>query len=103
VLDINEVEQEIARLEGGKTTYANCEKLNVLYSIRDHHTSGRTKMYSYDADPTPVSEFIYAVQNAPFDGVMRIIDEHMNAIETLYPKEYDSIIRKIRNLHDSGG
>jgi hypothetical protein len=31
-----------------------------------------------------------------------VLDEHMQAIKLLYPKEYDSIIEKIRDLWKEG-
>ena len=31
-------------------------------------------------------------------AVLEVLNEHMDAIKLLYPKEYDSIIEKIREL-----
>lgn len=37
-MDMHEIEKEISILEQGDTTYQNCSKLAVLYSIRDHQS-----------------------------------------------------------------
>ena len=31
---------------------------------------------------------------------MQVLDEHMKAIKLVYPKEYELVIRKIKNLLD---
>lgn len=37
MIDIEEIEEEIKRLEDSDcTTYSICEKLSILYSVRDH-------------------------------------------------------------------
>ena len=90
-MDANEILAEIERLEQGETTYANCTKLAVLYTIKEHLTN-RIPAYSHAS-----SEFLLAVSDAPIDKVLNIMDEHMECIKLLYPKEYTSIIRKIKN------
>lgn len=104
MIDLDEINDEIARLEHGKTTYASCEKLSVLYTVRDKLMPPEAKEqrvsareYSYAA--APESEFMQAVENAPLDGVFKIINDHMDAIKLVYPKEYSMIIRKINNLY----
>ena len=104
-MDIAEVEREIRRCEADKTTWGNCEKLAILYTVKDHYADSdkmveqpRRAMpqYSYAAAP-PVSEFIGAAANAPPDAMLKVLDEHMEAIKTLYPKEYDAVVRKLRD------
>lgn len=36
MLDIHEIEDEIKKIENGDTTFANCEKLAILYTVREH-------------------------------------------------------------------
>lgn len=94
-MDIQEINVEIEKLEQSETNYQNCSKLAVLYSIRDHYRDN-TKMarYSYGS-----SEFLLTVSEAPMDGVLNILDEHMDAIQLLHPKEYTALINKIKRLY----
>lgn len=93
-MNIDEVSAEIVRLEQEPTTYQNCSKLAVLYSIRDHAPKQRkTAAYSNAS-----SEFLQAAGTAPFDEVLDILDEHMQAIQVLHPKEYAAVIKRIKSI-----
>lgn len=35
------------------------------------------------------------------DDVMRVIGEHMEAIRTVAPREYDAVVSRLRSLHDA--
>ena len=103
MIDIKEIEDEITRLEHCNTTYSNCEKLSVLYAVRDklrapeQEEQGRRR-YSYAAEPDLEyeSEFLQAVNQSDLQKALLVIDAHMSAIKLLYPKEYNAIIRKIK-------
>jgi len=97
-MDIREIKAEINRLENNETTYSNCSKLAVLYCVKDHLDDDTPEMkiagaYSYDQ-----SEFLSAVSKAPIDQVLDILDEHMEAVQILHPKEYASVIRRIKEI-----
>lgn len=94
MLDYNEIEQEIERLENSKTSYTTCEKLAVLYAVRNPKQA-RTRQYSYAE--APKSDFLRAVSGADYERVFEILDEHFRAIQTLYPKEYSVIIQRIND------
>lgn len=95
VLDYNEINREIDKLENGNTTYSNIEKLAMLYTVRDKQDNS----YSYAPAPfVSSSEFITVASKKPIEGVLNVLDEHMDAIKALYPKEYDVIIKKIEGL-----
>lgn len=97
MIDLDEINAEIARLEAGKTTYSAVEKLGLLYIVRDNLGGNRMeKGYSYAS--APKSEFVQLAENAPKDGLLMVLDEHFEAIRALYPKEYDAVLRKIRDL-----
>lgn len=38
MLDLAEINREIEKLENCKTCYATCERLSILYNVRDHMT-----------------------------------------------------------------
>lgn len=94
MIDHNEIEVEIKRLEQAETNYQNCTRLAVLYCIRDHQKpqkASKLDSYSYGQ-----SEFLMAVSEADINEALQVLDEHMEAIKLLYPKEYSMLITKIK-------
>lgn len=94
-MNLGEIDAEIKRLEAEDTNYQNCTRLAVLYSIKDHFSANkpaRVAGYSYSE-----SKFMQAVRGADIGAVLDILDEHMSCVELLYPKEYNTIISKIKN------
>ena len=106
MLNYDEIRGEVERLEHSPTTYANVEKLAMLYQVLNNapdqaersERSAPVQKYSYASDSD--SEFVRAVQDAPLEDVLTILDEHMDAVRILYPKEYSMVIRKISELKD---
>ncbi|MCQ2369225.1 MAG: hypothetical protein MJ007_01970 [Paludibacteraceae bacterium] len=86
------INEEIERLTNADTTYQNCQKLAVLYSIKDHNTD-KVAVYSHAS-----SKFMKAVAGVPMEQALTVLDEHMEAIQLLYPKEYTAICDKLNNL-----
>lgn len=94
-MNIDEINREILTLEKGQTTFVNCEKLAQLYVVRDHLTADKAQ------EPTPRmsgSEFMTISSGVDTSALLRILDEHMESIRLIYPKEYASIIKKISAL-----
>lgn len=94
-MNMLEINEEIERLENSETDYNNCSKLAILYVIKDHIEKPEPRIVEYS---NPSSEFIEVVSGAPIESVLRIIDEHMECIKLLYPKEYSTIISKIKAI-----
>lgn len=90
MIDLNIIDNEIERLEAEEMSYQTCARLADLYSIKDHYRPIYSR-YSYSQ-----SEFLQACQNAPYEAVLNVIEEHMQCINALYPKEYAAVIRKIK-------
>jgi hypothetical protein len=44
------------------------------------------------------SEFMNVCSQKDIYAVLGVLNEHMEAIKLLYPKEYDSIIEKIKEI-----
>lgn len=97
----------IAECEGQRNPNANtCIKLAAFYTIlnnlypKETKEQERTEPLFFDSVPVmnSDSEFINACSQKGIEGVLGVLDEHMQAIKLLYPKEYDSIIEKIRDL-----
>lgn len=89
-MNIKEIQDEVNRLEQSETTFQNCQRLSVLYSILDHHPKKEAR-YSNAS-----SEFLLAMSQANQENALKVLDEHMDAIRVLYPKEYRVIISKLR-------
>lgn len=90
-MNIEEINNEIQRLELQETTYENCSKLSILYIVRDHFKTRPRFDSSYAS-----SEFMQACAHSDIESVMRVLDEHMNCIKVIYPKEYSKILSKIK-------
>lgn len=96
MISIEEIDKTILDLENHDTTYATCEKLAWLYIVRDHLVSPITNVaLSPQSDD---SDFLSAASNKNISDILSIIDEHLQVIELLYPKEYNAVIKKIREL-----
>lgn len=95
MIDMAVVEGEIAALEAETgTTYDICERSACLYTVRDHLKAKRRN------EPKS-SEFLTAAVGIPTPELMAAIDRHMEAIEVVYPSEYNAIVAKIRSLHEA--
>lgn len=106
-MDIAEIDREIRKIEADKTSWTNCEKLSILYNVRDHQQEERQPRrmmpeYSYSAPPElPSSEFADAMNGVPLESAMKILDEHFESVKIVFPKEYDLVMRRIRSLKDN--
>lgn len=94
MLSIEEVERTILELEKRDTTYATCERLAWLYIVHDHLTQRIVKEKAR-ATEMEGSPFLAACSGADIAEILRVMDEHMEAVRVIYPKEYEAVIRKI--------
>lgn len=44
------------------------------------------------------TEFLVAASMVPLSDLMAVLDEHMEAIRVVCPREYESVVAKIRAL-----
>lgn len=102
MIDYDEIDREIKRLEAGHTTYSSCEKLAVLYAVSNGRKSpdrAYDQSYSYAAEEQkkpPLSDFATAAGSVSQERLIEILDEHMQAIQAIYPKEYSYIMAKLK-------
>lgn len=115
-MDLNEINAEIAKLEAGGTNYAVCEKLACLYTVRDGLQNGRepervrkVEEYSYSASNPrqivagePQTEFEQAAYSVPVDVLISVMNEHMEAIRAIYPKEYTAVVERLKSERRAG-
>lgn len=115
MIDLREIYDTIDQIKRTGTTVGQAEKLALLYIAADHmerEEAGRwmpddvAQGYSQAAKPDektgyvqiePTSDFLEACNGARAEDVLRIVDEHMEAIAVLYPREYEKIINMIEN------
>ena len=110
-----ELREAIAECQGERNPNANtCIKLAAYYSILDHmeppaagpsfSAAPATTEYvppEQPADPDVIqwegeSEFAQEVYGQRVDQVMPIVEELMQTVDVLYPRLYDSVMRRIR-------
>ena len=94
MLNADIIEREIIDLEKRDTTYATCERLAWLYIVHDHLTQ-RIVQEKARAAEMEGSPFLAACSGADIAEILRVMDEHMEAVRVIYPKEYEAVIRKI--------
>lgn len=111
-MDIDEINTHIHKLKCGATDWQSVEKLAALCTVRDELEETHapetqiqalppaTYAAAYSTAAEPQSDFVAAASSVPFGGLMQVLDEHMKAIKMVYPKEYELVIRKIKNLLD---
>lgn len=118
MIDLREIDETIDELKRNGSTIGAAEKLALLYIAREHmeRESGQklptetAQNYVQAAAPVPdmetgrrvkvhgKSEFLAACDGARIEDVLYVLDEHMEAIKVLYPKEYDAIVLKLEEL-----
>lgn len=97
MIAIDELNREISELESADVTYTVIERLAWFYTIRDH-MEGRGTASASNVPVMNGSEFLTACSGAPLSSLLNILDDHMEAIQIIHPREYATLIRKIQML-----
>lgn len=116
MLDIREVDGEIARLEAGSPTMNDCAKLAILWSVRDRYwpeDSRQETRAPKNSSPelVPVtatvqarldnygdSEFLLVVAGKVPADAWAIMDDLMETLLAVNPRVYESVMRRLRQL-----
>lgn len=113
MVDDNEVKRWIARLETEESSWANYEKLAVLYTIQNRQDNPAQSaihapvMYSeapaQAATPAPVgdygdSDFLRAIVGRDPERAWSVMDELMDSLKIVNERVYNSVMRKIGSL-----
>ena len=96
-MSVEEVERTILELEKRDTTYATCERLAWLYIVHDHLTQ-RIVQEKARASEIEGSPFLSACSGAEISEILRVVNEHMEAVRVIYPKEYEAVVKRIAAL-----
>jgi hypothetical protein len=94
-MNIREIEKEISVLEQSETNYSNCQKLAILYEVRNGLVRDEKPSKAYSLEG---SEFLSVSHSKDPYEVLKVLDEHMECIKALYPAEYNVILKRIKNL-----
>lgn len=100
MLNKREIDDAIAELENAKATQSKIGLLATLYTVRDH-AFPEEQGYSFAAEPLSLagdSDFLQAVIGKDQNSAWAVMDELMDTLMISYPRAYESIMRKIRNL-----
>ena len=100
MVSIETIEREIIELEKRDTSYAVCERLAWLYTVRDHLKEKKMPVVAeaHKTGKLAESEFLETASEVDYTELMRILDNHMTCIKAVCPKEYDAIMSQIRML-----
>lgn len=91
-----------------RPTASTCQLMASCYTILDHlfpagsRSADITPVQMYSLSPAPDdgdggSEFVTNAKAAGMSRLLEVLDEHMECIRALYPKEYDAIIRRLKD------
>lgn len=110
MIDIDVVNTKIKELESRETTLSVCERLASLYTVRDEYYKGKPKEPFIDEEVMPYvntkprptfnldikhTNFIEMIVN-PDEEILDILNEHMERLKIICPKEYDRVIDELR-------
>ena len=92
MINLDEINGEIAKLEAQATTYQVIERLAWLYIVRDHITLQKPSGVVQDVGG---SEVMTACCGKPTADVMAVFDELMSTLQVIQPRAYEAILKKL--------
>lgn len=96
MISLEEVSNTIKEIESEPLTLASVGNLAALYIVRDKAKESRGALQPVKLSG---SEFLEACSDVDMTSLFSILDEHMDAIKAIHPREYMALIQKIRLLH----
>ena len=99
MVSLEAIEREISELEANRdTSYRLCERLAWLYICRDHLRPPRSCPDDQTTSQIGGSEFLELCSGVSYTALMGVLDEHMQALRVVQPKEFESVMAKLRAL-----
>lgn len=89
MIDIDEINDEIAKLEAQTQTYQTIETLAALYVVRDHHSGSGTVRAN---GKTP---FLTLCDGEPVCEVLSVMDELMSTLQVTQSRLYDAVMERL--------
>lgn len=102
-----ELEQAIAEIERLPSSYQNCEKLSVLYTVYNQlygekYPQDIINQYSEKNPPETKfdgnSEFVKLINQKGIEQSFKVITELIDVIQVTNPKLYAGVIRKLYDI-----
>lgn len=120
MIDLREIDETIDSIKRNGATINDAVTLAMMYIAREHMMREETVItpaqmaqnYARAAEPHTVKEtparvqtngtsrFLAACEGLEIDKVLALINEHMDVIRVLYPKEYDAILRRLDRMRE---
>lgn len=97
MVDLDDLNETIEQLELRCESIHACERLAWLYIVRDHIAGVERTTIGMQG-----SEFLELASGVPYSQLMRVLDEHMEAVKVVQPKEYEAVMEKITGLRPAG-
>ena len=97
MIDMNAVNEEIERLEADDLTYRIAEKLAVLYTIRKENGTGVARNRAINGEQTEFEEIAMRISK---QELIEAINEHVEVVRIMYPKEYELIIERMKKAEN---
>lgn len=94
-MTLNEINNEIKQLEPAEINVRNVQVLSSLYTIRENFSKSFVPTV-YKMPELKGTELNEAVSGVQVTDLLDILNEHMQVVATLHPKEYKSVIDRIR-------
>lgn len=93
-----ELSEAIRECESAPSSYQNCEKLAVFYTVYDKlfADSSEKPTKSIDIQPLSDSEFMQIITGKDWTSLLMILDELMDTIKILQPRLYEAVMQKLR-------
>lgn len=105
-----ELDEAIRECEAAPSSYAVCQKLATLYTVRDYlYGTGETRAMSGAAGPEVrremvaevvvgdygESEFLEVIAGREAAAVWAVLDELMETLQVINPRLYDGVMRRL--------
>lgn len=97
-----DLQEAIAECQGQRNPNANtCIKLAAFLTIQRELYGESSEMpprsfaYSPGIEYNSETEFAQAIRGRSYDEILPIIDELMTTLEAVYPRLYDSVMRRL--------
>ena len=98
MINLDEINGEIVKLENQTQTYSTIERLAWLYIVRDHITLSNPAMKEEVVSDLGESEFLQVCSGKTVGQILPILNEMVESMRILQPRIYDSVIRKLMAL-----
>jgi hypothetical protein len=113
MISLDQLNEEIMKLEASPVSFENCHRLVTLYALRERYSpqksawAARQSVQHESPDPgaeiksntiyiqDPSSEFLQIINRKENQKVWPVLDELLSTIKVINPRLYDGVLRKL--------